>query len=32
VFLLGIGIGDILSKTTQSNTHYAALISPNWQN
>jgi hypothetical protein len=32
VFLLGIGIGDILSKRTQSNTHYAALISPNWQN
>ena len=33
VFLVGIGIGDILSKTTQANTHYAALISyPNWQN
>jgi len=33
VFLVGMGIGDILSKTTQANTHYAALISsPNWQN
>jgi hypothetical protein len=32
VFVVGMGIGDILSKTT-SNTHYAALISsPNWQN
>ena len=31
--LVGMGIGDILSKTTQANTHYAALISsPNWQN
>lgn len=33
VFLVGMGIGDILSKTTQTNTQYAALISsPNWQN
>jgi len=35
VFLVGMGIGDILSKTktTQANTQYAALISyPNWQN
>jgi hypothetical protein len=33
VFLVGIGIGDILSKATQANTHYAALISyPNGQN
>ena len=33
VFLVGMGIGDILSKTTQANTHYAALISSsNWQN
>ena len=33
VFLDGMGIGDILSKTTQANTHYAALISSsNWQN
>jgi hypothetical protein len=33
VFVVGMGIGDILSKTTQANTHYAALISsPNWQN
>jgi hypothetical protein len=34
VFLVGIGIGDILSKSTQANTntHYAALISfPNGQ-
>ena len=32
VFLVGIGIGDIVSKTTQANTHYAALISfPNGQ-
>jgi hypothetical protein len=29
VFLVGIGIGGILSKTTQANTHYAALIYPN---
>jgi hypothetical protein len=27
VFLLGMGIGDIASKTKQANTHYAALIS-----
>ena len=27
VFLVGMGIGDIVSKTTQANTHYAALIS-----
>jgi hypothetical protein len=33
VFVVGMGIGDILSKTTQANTQYAALISsPNWQN
>jgi hypothetical protein len=32
VFLVGIGIGDILSKSKQANTHYAALISfPNGQ-
>jgi predicted membrane-bound spermidine synthase len=32
VFLVGMGIGDIVSKTTQANTHYAALISfPNGQ-
>ena len=32
VFLVGIGVGDILSKTIQANTHYAALISyPNGQ-
>jgi hypothetical protein len=32
VFLVGIGIGDIVSKTNQANTHYAALISfPNGQ-
>jgi hypothetical protein len=27
VFLVGIGVGDILSKTKQANTNYAALIS-----
>jgi hypothetical protein len=27
VFLVGISIGDIVSKTKQANTHYAALIS-----
>ena len=27
VFLAGIGLGDILSKTKQASTHYAALIS-----
>jgi hypothetical protein len=27
VFLVGMGIGDILSKTKQASTHYAALIS-----
>ena len=27
VFLVGMGIGDIVSKTKQANTHYAALIS-----
>ena len=27
VFLAGMGIGDILSKTKQASTHYAALIS-----
>jgi hypothetical protein len=27
VLLVGIGIGDIVSKTKQANTHYAALIS-----
>ena len=27
VFLVGMGIGDILSKTKQANTHFAALIS-----
>ena len=33
VFLVGMGIGDILSKTKLANTHYAALISyPNEQN
>ena len=26
VFLAGMGIGDIVSKTKQANTHYAALI------
>jgi hypothetical protein len=32
VFLAGIGIGDVVSKTKQANTHYAALISyPNGQ-
>ncbi|MGA9280252.1 MAG: hypothetical protein WBW00_02985 [Pseudolabrys sp.] len=32
VFLAGIGIGDVMSKTKQANTHYAALISyPNGQ-
>ena len=32
VFLVGMGIGDIVSKTKQANTHYAALISfPNAQ-
>jgi hypothetical protein len=32
VFLVGIGVGDILSKTKQTNTHYASLISyPNGQ-
>ena len=32
VFLVGMGIGDIVSKTEQANTHYAALISfPNGQ-
>jgi hypothetical protein len=31
-FLVGMGIGDIVSKTNQANTHYAALISyPNGQ-
>jgi hypothetical protein len=27
VFLVGIGIGDILSKSKQANTNYAAVIS-----
>jgi hypothetical protein len=27
VILAGIGIGDILSKSKQANTHYAALVS-----
>ena len=27
VFLVGIGVGDILSNTKQANTNYAALIS-----
>jgi hypothetical protein len=27
VFLIGIGIGDILSKSKQANTNYAAVIS-----
>ena len=32
VFLAGVGIGDIVSKTKQANTHYVALISyPNGQ-
>ena len=32
VFLAGIGIGDVVSKTKQANIHYAALISyPNGQ-
>ena len=32
VFLAGIGIGDVVSKTKQANPHYAALISyPNGQ-
>ena len=32
VFLVGMGIGDILSKTKLANTHYAALISYPGQN
>jgi hypothetical protein len=32
VFLVGMGIGDIVSKTKQANIHYAALTSyPNGQ-
>jgi hypothetical protein len=32
VFLVGIGIGDIVSKAKQANTHYVALSSyPNGQ-
>jgi len=32
VFLVGMGIGDIVFKTKQANTHYAALTSyPNGQ-
>ena len=32
VFLAGMGIGDIVSKKKQANTHYVALISyPNGQ-
>jgi hypothetical protein len=32
VFLVGLGIGDIVSTAKQANTHYAALISfPNGQ-
>ena len=32
VFLIGMGIGDIVSKAKQADTHYAALISfPNGQ-
>jgi hypothetical protein len=32
VFLVGMGIGDIVSKTKQANTNYVALISyPNGQ-
>ena len=32
VFLAGVGIGDIVSKTKQTNTHYVALMSyPNGQ-
>ena len=32
VFLVGIGVGDVLSKTNRANTNYAALISiPNAQ-
>jgi hypothetical protein len=32
VFLVGMSIGDIVSKTKQANTHYTALISfPNGQ-
>jgi hypothetical protein len=32
MFLVGLGAGGILSKTMQTNTHYAALISfPNGQ-
>jgi hypothetical protein len=27
VFLVGIGVGDILSKSKQTNTHYAAMVS-----
>jgi hypothetical protein len=27
VFLVGIGLGDILSKSKQANTNYAAVIS-----
>ena len=32
VFFVGMGVGDIVSKTKQANTHYVALISyPNGQ-
>jgi hypothetical protein len=32
VFLVGVGMGDVVSKAKQANTHYAALISyPNGQ-
>ena len=32
LFLVGMGIGDIVSKTKQANTHYVALTSyPNGQ-
>jgi hypothetical protein len=27
VFLVGIGVGDILSKSKQANTNYAAMVS-----
>ena len=27
IFLVGVGVGDILSKSKQANTNYAALVS-----
>jgi hypothetical protein len=32
LFLVGMGIGDIVSKTKQANTQYAAISYPNEQN